>query len=110
MSAPLVGRFSVMEVGVMPKEVVLTNPVFLDDEHGETPLSALDEGVTGALYQRGVLVRWSRDRDVELGVAKLEISTHDEKDQHYLTLDRSGINRLIRSLRKARDQAYGTDA
>ena len=27
-----------------------------------------------------------------------------------VTLDRAGINRLIRSLRKARDAAYGADA
>jgi hypothetical protein len=28
----------------------------------------------------------------------------------WITLDREGINRLIRSLRRARDQAYGQDA
>lgn len=31
-------------------------------------------------------------------------------DGWHTTLDREGINRLIRSLRKARDAAYGTDA
>lgn len=28
----------------------------------------------------------------------------------YATLDRNGINRLIRALRRARDQAFGADA
>lgn len=28
----------------------------------------------------------------------------------YATLDRDGINRLIRALRRARDQAFGADA
>ncbi len=31
-------------------------------------------------------------------------------DGWHVTLDREGINRLIRSLRKARDAAFGTDA
>jgi hypothetical protein len=30
-------------------------------------------------------------------------------DGMYVTLDRSGINRLIRNLRRARDQAFGRD-
>lgn len=28
----------------------------------------------------------------------------------YIHLDRDGVNRLIRTLRKARDQAFGSDA
>jgi hypothetical protein len=31
-------------------------------------------------------------------------------DGWHVTLDREGINRLIRSLRRARDSAYGADA
>lgn len=30
-------------------------------------------------------------------------------DGFYVTLDRAGINKLIRDLRRARDQAYGKD-
>lgn len=33
----------------------------------------------------------------------------DFRDGFYVTMDRDGINRLIRNLRRARDQAYGRD-
>lgn len=94
----------------MPKEVVLTYPMFTDDKQGETPLTALDEGVAGDIYRRGAVLRWGRNGYVELGVAKLEVSTHVEREPHYLKLNRDEINKLIRNLRKARDQAFGADA
>lgn len=63
------------------------------------------------ILRRGAVVRWDRDHMlVELGVAKIELGAHREADPHYLSLDRNGVNRLIRSLRKARDQAFGADA
>ncbi len=77
-------------------------------------------------------VGWSPDRDVQVG-----ISTHDGRsiadwlagqEEHvppghpdavgaklpsfqslWASLDRAGCNRLIRTLRRARDSAYGSD-
>lgn len=43
---------------------------------------------------------------VSLGLAD---QTEDQA-KFYVVLDRVGINRLIRDLRKARDDAYGADA
>lgn len=73
-----------------------------------------------------VAVGWNRDTShVQLGTVihqdpdKAEVTLpallktwQDEGDHHtglWATLDRDGINRLIRSLRRARDQAYGKD-
>lgn len=66
-------------------------------------------------------IGWERDRDVQIG-----ISTHDgvslvEKlggggiepasfTAVWGSLDRAGCNRLIRTLQRARDAAYGADA
>jgi len=78
-------------------------------------------------------VGWSREAEhVELGVvnpmaaaavvapgggrAPSEIAypaaegTHDPCTGWFMQLDRAGINRLIRVLRRARDQAFGEDA
>lgn len=102
----------------MPKEVVFDNHEFFQLPDGvEVPVDVdlqksnelLGRGYS--VMRRAAVVRWTRDRMlVELGVAKLEVSTHRETDPHYLALDRSACNRLIRSLRKARDQAFGADA
>lgn len=69
------------------------------------------EVITYGNYERGepwIQVGWTRGLDVQLGVLV-------EKDVHpdvvrYADLDREGINKLIRTLRKARDQAFGSDA
>lgn len=39
-----------------------------------------------------------------------EVNCRSQFDGWHVTLDRAGINRLIRSLRRARDSAYGADA
>lgn len=72
-----------------------------------------------------VAVGWQRDRDVQLGVALRPVvqyidggattdatttTTQSFKEGQWLTLDRAGLNRLIRALRKARDAAFGADA
>lgn len=58
-------------------------------------------------------VGWSREAShVELGVVKTGVDPTDADDPKnglYIQLDRDGINRLIRTLRTARDQAYGRD-
>lgn len=59
-------------------------------------------------------VGWTRDAS-HVEVAALAGGDYDEgggqrRPGLYVQLDRDGINRLIRTLRKARDAAYGTDA
>lgn len=96
----------------MPKEVIYscTRPFVRDDEGHETPAQDQPPGTGQPVYQRGVHVGWSRDRYVEVGVGVFSPSTEIGSDAHYTDLDRDGINRLIRSLRKARDAAFGADA
>ena len=83
------------KAGVMPKETVY-------DESG--------------MYD--VVVGWERDKHVQVGVQahnQQNLVVVDGEAQPakfeslWGTFDRAGINRLIRSLRGARDQAYGRD-
>jgi len=99
-----------MEVGEMPKEVITNPDMFAVIGDDEVLAERLPAGGGHALYARGAVIRWNRAQYVELGVAKLEVSTHTEVAPHYVTLGRIEINRLIRALRKARDQAFGADA
>jgi hypothetical protein len=69
-------------------------------------IQAFDERGDGQL-PIAVSVTWQRDRDVQL--ASINMSRQDETEGWYGTLDRHAINRLIRVLRRARDQAYGRD-
>lgn len=65
-----------------------------------------------------VEVSWARERDVQISVVTkkpdlikaLEESPPVEGfNGFFLDLDRSGINGLIKMLRRARDDAYGKD-
>lgn len=60
-----------------------------------------------------VEVGWQADRHVQVATtythSKLTLDDEPFNGWH-ATLDREGINRLIRSLRKARDAAFGADA
>lgn len=61
-----------------------------------------------------VAVGWTKDAAVQLGVQagpKVSMSIDGDPDHRslWMDLDRAGCNRLIRSLRKARDVAYGAD-
>lgn len=96
----------------MPKEIAFSDHEFIQLPDGsEVPVTDDLMGKGHQIVRRGAIVRWARDQMlVELGVAKIEVSAHRETDAHYLSLDRNGVNRLIRSLRKARDQAFGADA
>ena len=49
-------------------------------------------------------------RFVEVGVASFDPAREQPSDGVFMSLDRDGINRLVRSLRKARDAAFGSDA
>ena len=67
----------------------------------------------GVMDTTAVKVGWTRDRDhVELAVVECKGGAFADMDERtrYLQLDRDGLNRLIRTLRKARDQAFGSDA
>jgi hypothetical protein len=90
----------------MPKETVYCETV---ESIGETVTPVVE-------------VRWSREAgDVQIVTRELnaEIPAPDERDKetgmppaqygYYGSLDRKGINDLIRHLRRARDQAFGRD-
>lgn len=102
----------------MPKEITYStaDDAFVRTPDGNEYRAGSDESkeaekVEGAKYfQRGVHVGWMKERQVELGVASFDISREMPSDGVFVTLDRYAINRLIRSLRKARDAAYGSDA
>jgi len=71
-----------------------------------------------------VEVSWSHDKYVQLATVNqhspftfprmivdgAEVEPSEPFNGWHATLDRDGINRLIRSLRKARDAAFGADA
>jgi hypothetical protein len=69
-------------------------------------LPVLDKLVTG---QRGLGVHWTRNGGfVELGTTAVSNDGSDvEVPAHWVTLDWSQCNRLVRFLRAARDQAFG---
>lgn len=72
-------------------------------------------GATATAVVEHVAVGWTKDATVQLGVqagAKVSMSIDGDPDHTslWMDLDRDGCNRLIRSLRKARDAAYGADA
>jgi hypothetical protein len=58
-------------------------------------------------------IGWTKDLDhVEIAVLNGAVDTEDPNDSRrgwFMQLDRSGINRMIRALRSARDQAFGRD-
>ena len=91
-------------VGVMPKEVIYDEATMYD-----------------------VVVGWEADKYVQLGIEThsgrpivqmlgdgdgdkpLPLEALADFTGLWGTFDRAGINRLIRALRRARDQAYGRD-
>jgi hypothetical protein len=78
------------EVGVMPKEITAGRP-------GEVHVE----------------IGWTRNLP-DVSMASINDSVGegpwDPARGWFAHLDREGVNRLIRSLRKARDQAFGADA
>lgn len=118
---PVMGRTS-QEVGVMPKEITYSDQreyVLMDDGSEGTPGWGGDDPRDGAarrnrpVLRRAAVVGWSREQGhVEIGLNALDVSTQSGSYESgmFATFDRDGINRLIRTLRKARDQAFGADA
>ena len=68
----------------------------------------IEEG--GEWRRRGVDLRWMKNGDVQIGVGAFNPSTEVNLEVQYMDLDRAAINRIIRALRDARDQAFGKDA
>ena len=64
-----------------------------------------------------VEVGWTNDLALTIGIDREEPFRYVDPDRNgktdhtaiYLSLDRAGTNRLIRTLRKARDAAFGRD-
>jgi hypothetical protein len=93
-----------MEVGVMPKELIrdaITDGFraqvgwggIAGEDSGYVQVSTVNENSTLHL-----------DDPLPEGASALPF------DGWYVHLDRAGINRMIRALRRARDSAYGADA
>ena len=107
---------NLMEVGAMPKEITYGDgPEFSISPDGSElpPAKQPGEPPTPPILKRASVVSWHRDSGyVELGIQCLEIATSASGTHagQYASFDRDGINRMIRSLRKARDQAFGADA
>lgn len=87
---------------MMPKEMINSKfdattyaQVGWSKESGHVQLGVLDPGTRLAIVERDA-IRLENPEEIEGG--------------WFIQLDRNGINRLIRTLRKARDQAYGADA
>lgn len=89
----------------MPKEYIVTRSTRRrTDQHG---------GLTEA-----VRIGWSPDCNVQIatvlmaptdGALAVQITNPCDQGQ-FVDLDRESINRLIRTLRTARDKAFGADA
>ena len=79
----------------MPKEVI----------HDDAPLPGRENSTPLAIE-----VGWGRDTHVQIATVNMEKEPYSPEAGWFIDLDRSRINRLIRALRKARDQAFGEDA
>ncbi len=98
----------------MPKETIrsIGSPfIKLDDGNEVPPDSPLVPKDSGGhpVLQRGITVRWGREKEVEIGVHEFEISTGAIRSGHFSRFDRDGLQALIRTTKKARDQAFGKD-
>lgn len=84
----------------MPKEYIK------DEQYRQTWES--EDGQTGGIVTTTqAKITWGRDTYVQIAVVTDE--DQDGMEANHLSLNRSGINAMIRTLRKARDQAYGRD-
>lgn len=92
----------------MPKEIIVQSDQSVDHpafNAAGTPLPASD---SFSEPRHGLSVGWNK-----VGWAQIHMFPHEWEstgDWIIVDLDRAAINRLIRSLRKARDAAYGSDA
>ena len=84
----------------MPKETIFDSINYFNESRDKTVIAELS---------------WGRDSgEVQLATLLVAPSTHTRFTEKveggwFLNLDRQGINKLIRDLRRARDQAFGKD-
>lgn len=84
----------------MPKEV-------FRDARGPWPLLGEESTETVDL---GLEVSWGMENMVHIGSANLNNMSPGSPERGWVVeVDRKAINDLIKTLRKARDQAYGAD-
>lgn len=78
----------------MPKETVQDERYGKDNEYRE------------------LQVRWNRNGWVELATVDVDPALGDPKPESgiYMSVDRAGLNKLIRNLQRAGKQAFGEDA
>jgi hypothetical protein len=99
------GRTS-KEVGVMPRDTIVNAESIQHKAHpGDEDRPPSEEHVEQKL---GLSLGWNKIGWVQIHMFPAEWDSTG--DWHIVDLDRSQINHLIRSLRKVRDQAYGSDA
>lgn len=84
----------------MPKEVIHSSEQFSSNYPEQTSI---------------VEVRWGRESEyAQIATLLVDTQTHEPIERSvdggwFISLNRTGINDLIRYLRKARDQAFGRD-
>lgn len=82
----------------MPKDII----------HDDTLIPGTDNSTPMA-----VSIGWQRDGGVQLGSINLQNGDGDKRHTSeygwFVDLDREMINKIIRVLRRARDQAFGVD-
>lgn len=81
------------------------------DTKGEQHCPPDCAGTLVALDDSAVKVGWSKEAEhVEVAVVHNRDGGDDGLTDWHAQMDRNGLNRLIRTLRKARDDAFGADA
>jgi hypothetical protein len=89
----------------MPKEYIN------DESYGRYALldsSDQEEPTRHLISDAALKITWGRDTET----VQLAVVTDDDRDgmeSQHVTLDRKGLNALIRLARTARDSAYGKD-
>ena len=87
----------------MPKETIFAAATVVGIEESAT---------TGENYsiKTRVDVAWGREQIVQMATLTRDgFGDPESPDGLWTVLDRDAINRLIKTLRRARDQAYGVD-
>lgn len=91
----------------MPKEIVYGNSLPYSENDPARSIAEVSWSREAEHVQ--VVTKCVRAEDTEQVYENSELPTLKAADGWYIYLDRSGINRLIRNLRRARDQAFGRD-
>lgn len=99
----------------MPKEYIHNRYYGQHGEQIETDADGREVCKRVVIDDSAVKVGWSKEAEhVEIAVVFERDSQHPGHDPEakswHAQMDRAGLNRLIRTLRKARDAAFGADA